>query len=216
MLVLWWRPWPVIVVMIRIWYDVWHHDKPSFDESTAVYGSRWKVFDKYGIWCQYNVPTNDLFICGRKWTGHQVLLIIWNTRKANAEYIVKTLDFLKWNDKYAISILDEYLGYILLLKDDVPFLWVGGWSGYTSKEDYPSIEEFESLWVNGNRYCFSPVGPELINKIRNFKMNERHWFYEHEKLPNLMLLKIKWWMLLLISIMIILLVIMKILGYNNY
>ena len=76
-------------------FDVLLPDKPSFDEST-VYGKRMKeFFDKYGIWCQYNVPANDLFYT---WTGSEnwtSSALDYEYEEANAEYIVKALDFLE-------------------------------------------------------------------------------------------------------------------------
>ena len=53
-------------------------------------------------------------------TGHQVLLIM-NTRRHNAEYIVKALDFLE-NEvmiNMPVSILDEYLGLYIAFEGRV-------------------------------------------------------------------------------------------------
>ena len=149
-------------------FDVLLPDKPSFDEST-VYGKRMKeFFDKYGIWCQYNVPANDLFYT---WTGSEnwtSSALDYEYEEANAEYIVKALDFLE-NEvmiNMPVSILDEYLGLYIAFEGRVfHSCELEDGLDYTSKEDYPGIEEeFEESaygW-NGSRYLLlAPVGPEF-------------------------------------------------------
>ena len=175
-------------------FNVLLPDKPSFDEST-VYGKRMKeFFDKYGIWCQYNVSANDLFYT---WTGSEnwtSSALDYEYEEANAEYIVKALDFLE-NEvmiNMPVSILDEYLGLYIAFEGRVfHSCELEDGLDYTSKEDYPGIEEeFEESaygW-NGSRYLLlAPVGPEFDKTDK--ETLKREWtaliFYEALKnLPN--------------------------------
>lgn len=174
--------------------DVLLPDKPSFDEST-VYGKRMKeFFDKYGIWCQYHVPANDLFYT---WTGSEnwtTSSLDYEYEEADTEYIVKALDFLE-NEvmvNMPASILGEYLGLYIAFEGRVfHSCELEDGLDYTLKEDYPGIEEeFEEAaygW-NGSRYLLlAPVGPEFDKTDK--EILKREWtaliFYEALKnLPN--------------------------------
>ena len=81
------------------------------------------------------------------WTGSEnwtSSALDYEYEEANAEYIVKALDFLE-NEvmiNMPVSILDEYLGLYIAFEGRVFHsceLEVG--LDYSSKEDYPGIEE---------------------------------------------------------------------------
>ena len=149
-------------------FDVQLPDGPSFDEST-VYGKRMKeFFDKYGVWCQYNVPANDLFYAWTTSENYSSSSLDYEYEEANPDYIIKALDFLE-NEVMANmpnSILDKYMGLYIAFEGRVYHSCeLGDYLNYTSKEDYPDLEEnFEEIaygW-NGSRYLLlSPVGPEF-------------------------------------------------------
>lgn len=143
-------------------------DGPSFDETTNE-GKRMKsFFDKYGIWCEYNVPSEDLFYAwttSENWTTSS---LDYEYEEADPDYIVKALDFLE--DEVMIhlpsSILDEYLGLHIALEGRIfHSCELEDYLNYTSKEDYPDLEEnFEdpAYGWNGSRYLLlAPVGPEF-------------------------------------------------------
>lgn len=143
-------------------------DAPSFDESTD-HGKRMKAFfDKYGIWCQYHVPADDLFYAwttSENWTTSS---LDYEYEEADPDYIVKALDFLENEVMVHLpaSILDEYLGLHIALEGRIfHSCELEDGLNYTSKEDYPNLEEnFEDAaygW-NGSRYLLmAPVGPEF-------------------------------------------------------
>lgn len=175
-------------------FDLNLPDGPSFDESTA-WGQRMKAFyDKWGVWCQINVPANDLnyaWTTGDNWSSN---LIDYLYEEANVEYIEKALDFLDEEVMVNLpaSILDEYMGLYIALEGRMYNSYeIEDYLEYSSIEDYTDLTtEFDELMYgwNGARYLLlAPVGPEFDEIDKN--QLKREWtalvFYEALKnLPN--------------------------------
>ena len=138
---------------------------PSFDESTE-WGIRMKEFyDKWGIWCQYNVPSGDLFYAwttSENWTTSS---LDYEYEEANPEYIVKALDFLEEEVMVNLpeSILDEYVGLYIALEGRVfHSSELEDYLNYSSLEDWDVTTSYseEAYGWNGSRYLLlAPVGP---------------------------------------------------------
>ena len=100
-------------------YDVELPDRPTFDETT-VYGKRMKEFyDKYGVWCQYNVPSGDLFYAWTTSDNYTSSSLDYEYEEADPNYIVKAIDFLEEEVMVNLpsSILDEYMRSNILFFD---------------------------------------------------------------------------------------------------
>lgn len=175
-------------------FDLNLPDGPSFDESTT-WGQRMKAFyDKWGVWCQINVPANDLnyaWTTGDNWSSSSIDYLY---EEANVEYIEKALDFLDEEVMVNLpsSILDEYMGLYIALEGRMYNSYgLEDYLEYSSLEDYPDLTtEFDELMYgwNGARFLLlAPVGPEF-DEIDKDQL-KREWtaliFYEALKnLPN--------------------------------
>ncbi len=175
-------------------FDLNLPDGPSFDESTA-WGQRMKAFyDQWGVWCQINVPADDLNYAWTTSDNWSSSLIDYLYEDADVEYIEKALDFLDEEVMVNLpsSILDEYMGLYIALEGRMYNSYgVEDYLEYSSIEDYPDLTtEFDELMYgwNGARYLLlAPVGPEF-DEIDKGQL-KREWtaliFYEALKnLPN--------------------------------
>lgn len=176
-------------------YDVEVINRPTFDETT-VYGKRMKEFyDKYGIWCQYNIPSNDLFYAWTDSDNSTSSALDYEYEEADTDYIVKALDFFENEVMTNLpnSILDVYMGLNLALEGRIFFSSTldDYYLEFSSIEDFPDLstnyEEPGYGW-NGSRYLLlAPIGPEFDKTDK--ELLKREWtalvFYEALKnLPN--------------------------------
>lgn len=176
-------------------YDVELPEEPTFDETT-VYGKRMKKFyDDYGVWCQYNVPSADLFYAWTTSDNYTSSALDYEYEEADPDYIVEALDFLENEVMVNLpsSILDEYMGLYIALEGRIFFSSTldDSYLEHSSLEDYPELstnyEEPGYGW-NGSRYLLlAPVGPEFDETDKD--QLKREWtaliFYEALKnLPN--------------------------------
>ena len=143
---------------------------PSFDESTE-WGIRMKEFyDKWGIWCQINVPSNDLFYAWTTSENWTTSALDYEYEDADPEYIVRALDFLEEEVMVNLpeNILDEYVGLYIALEGRVFHSnTLGDELNYTSMEDWDVTTEYndEVYGWNGSRHLLLAPVSSLFDEM---------------------------------------------------
>ena len=145
-------------------------DGPSFDESTE-WGIRMKEFyDKWGIWCQYNVPSDDLFYAWTTSENWTTSALDYEYEDADPEYIVKALDFLEEEVMANLpeSILNEYMGLYIALEGRVFHSnTLEDGLNYSSMEDWNLSTDYdeEAYGWNGTRHLLLAPVSSLFDEM---------------------------------------------------
>lgn len=160
--------------------DVILPDAPTFDTSTT-YGARMKDFyDKYGIWCQYNVSKNDLqyeWTTSDNWTTSSPDYEFVDVTKP--EYITKALDmFESLMKSLPEDILKKYIGMNIAFEEKM-------YNTYTldNNLNYKTIDDFPGLtlqyqeprygWISARYLILAPAGPDIDTTDKT--AIERQW-----------------------------------------